>query len=92
MGLPSFEEGGGSKERPVFRSTTKQDSCVIGGGENQVPAFGSDFSAVCDLRSVGKITHALPGAGDRSSVKRCGSAVSEGAMSVMFVHRYLAEG
>ncbi|HWZ53164.1 MAG TPA: FAD-dependent oxidoreductase [Candidatus Acidoferrales bacterium] len=33
-------------------------------------------------------------AGDvrHGSVKRCASAVGEGAMSVMFVHRYLAEG
>jgi thioredoxin reductase (NADPH) len=39
----------------------------------------------------------MPGmfaAGDvrHGSVKRCASAVGEGAMSVMFVHRYLAEG
>jgi thioredoxin reductase (NADPH) len=33
-------------------------------------------------------------AGDvrHGSVKRCASAVGEGAMSIMFVHRYLAEG
>jgi thioredoxin reductase (NADPH) len=39
----------------------------------------------------------LPGmfaAGDvrQNSVKRCASAVGEGAMAVTFVHRYLAEG
>ncbi|MGC2293860.1 MAG: hypothetical protein WA450_18060, partial [Candidatus Acidiferrales bacterium] len=33
-------------------------------------------------------------AGDvrHGSVKRCASAVGEGAMAVMFVHRYLASG
>jgi thioredoxin reductase (NADPH) len=33
-------------------------------------------------------------AGDvrHGSVKRCASAVGEGAMAVMFVHRYLADG
>jgi len=34
--------------------------------------------------AVGDVRH--------GSVKRCASAVGEGAMSVMFVHRYLAEG
>jgi thioredoxin reductase (NADPH) len=39
----------------------------------------------------------LPGlfaAGDvrHNSVKRCASAVGEGAMAVQFVHRYLSEG
>jgi thioredoxin reductase (NADPH) len=34
----------------------------------------------------------VPGLFAHGSVKRCASAVGEGAMAVTFVHRYLASG
>jgi thioredoxin reductase (NADPH) len=47
-----------------------------------------------DLRAAETNVPGLFASGDvrHGSVKRCASAVGEGAMAVTFVHRYLAEG
>jgi thioredoxin reductase (NADPH) len=67
-------------------------------GKTVVHLLGVDSTGKWSLdRNAYYLETNVPGvfaAGDvrHGSIKRCASAIGEGAMAVMFVHRYLASG
>jgi thioredoxin reductase (NADPH) len=75
---------------------TRDDAGYLVTGVDLLPRGGRPANWPLD-RDPYYLETNVPGlfaAGDvrHNSVKRCASAVGEGAMAVMFVHRYLAEG
>jgi hypothetical protein len=60
--------------------------------ETRDPAFLRLFLLLTTREGTGDECSRAAGDVRHNSVKRCASAVGEGAMAVMFVHRYRAEG